>query len=45
MTDNRLALTLNQEFLCSLDYGEAAGALSASLPTIGFEPANVIELG
>ncbi len=28
MTDNRPALSLNQEFLCSLDHGETAGALS-----------------
>jgi hypothetical protein len=28
MTDDRLALSLNQEFLCSLDHGETAGALS-----------------
>jgi hypothetical protein len=28
MTDRRPALSLNQEFLCSLDHGETAGALS-----------------
>jgi condensation enzyme len=28
MTDDRPALSLNQEFLCSLDQGETAGALS-----------------
>jgi len=28
MTDNRPTLSLNQEFLCSLDHGETAGALS-----------------
>ncbi len=28
MTDERPALSLNQEFLCSLDHGETAGALS-----------------
>jgi hypothetical protein len=28
MTDNRPVLSLNQEFLCSLDHGETAGALS-----------------
>ena len=28
MTGNRPALALNQEFLCSLDHGETAGALS-----------------
>jgi len=28
MTDDRPALSLNQEFLCSLDHGETAGALS-----------------
>lgn len=28
MTDNRPALSLNQEFLCALDHGETAGALS-----------------
>ena len=28
MTDNRPALSLNQEFLCALDHGESAGALS-----------------
>ncbi|HEY3734424.1 MAG TPA: condensation domain-containing protein [Streptosporangiaceae bacterium] len=28
MTDGRPALSLNQEFLCSLDHGETAGALS-----------------
>jgi hypothetical protein len=28
MTDNQPALSLNQEFLCALDHGETAGALS-----------------
>ncbi|HJY73636.1 MAG TPA: hypothetical protein VJ347_17835, partial [Streptosporangiaceae bacterium] len=28
MTDERPALSLNQKFLCSLDHGETAGALS-----------------
>jgi condensation enzyme len=28
MTENRPALSLNQEFLCALDHGEAAGGLS-----------------
>jgi len=28
MTDNRPVLSLSQEFLCSLDRGETAGALS-----------------
>src|SRR6202042_267363 len=32
MTDNRPVLSLSQEFLCSLDRGETAGALSQWYP-------------